>query len=217
MTGRPTPGSGMWLVGRVRIQQGGVSAVQSCVRSVPASAARLAAVAVVCASATCLLAALTPAQAIAAGCTDSWAKPVSGMWNTAADWSTGAVPTQTDEVCITTPGTYTVTLTENVKVKTLLLGAASGAEKQTLLVGGALAPSTALSLAGASTVGQAGILDLEGGSGTTSAIGRWGTEVGEPQLTNHGAIQSRAAAPGSFNSLEPYALDNEAGAKIRNR
>ena len=43
-------------------------------------------------------------------CTDSWKTAASGAWNTATNWSTGAVPTSTDNVCITVAGTYTVTL-----------------------------------------------------------------------------------------------------------
>jgi hypothetical protein len=58
---------------------------------------------VVSVSALFTLAALTPADALAAGCTDSWAAPVSGSWTTEADWSTGKVPTSSDNVCITTP------------------------------------------------------------------------------------------------------------------
>ena len=73
---------------------------------------------------------------LAGACSDSWANPVSGSWNTAADWSTGAVPTATDNVCITTPGEYTVTLTAGTSVKSLTLGDSSGPTKQTLLVGG---------------------------------------------------------------------------------
>ncbi len=40
----------------------------------------------------------------------SWKNPVSGNWTVAADWSTGAVPTLSDDVTIAAPGSYTVTV-----------------------------------------------------------------------------------------------------------
>ncbi len=43
----------------------------------------------------------------------SWKSPVSGNWTVAADWSTGAVPTSTDDVTIAAPGSYTVTVSSN--------------------------------------------------------------------------------------------------------
>jgi hypothetical protein len=43
----------------------------------------------------------------------SWKTPVSGDWNVAADWSTGAVPISADDVLISAPGSYTVTISTN--------------------------------------------------------------------------------------------------------
>jgi autotransporter-associated beta strand protein len=43
----------------------------------------------------------------------SWKTPVSGNWNVAADWSTGAVPTSADDVLISAAGSYTVTISTN--------------------------------------------------------------------------------------------------------
>ncbi len=43
----------------------------------------------------------------------SWKSSVSGNWTIAADWSTGAVPTSTDDVTIAAPGSYTVTVSSN--------------------------------------------------------------------------------------------------------
>ncbi len=40
------------------------------------------------------------AQASPVPC-DSWANPISGNWQTATNWSTGAVPTASDNACIT--------------------------------------------------------------------------------------------------------------------
>ena len=42
-------------------------------------------------------------------CNDSWKSAVSGAWSGGANWTAG-VPANTSDVCITVPGTYTVTL-----------------------------------------------------------------------------------------------------------
>jgi len=55
-------------------------------------------------------------------CTDSWKVATAGLWNTAANWSTGSVPTSTSAACITLAGTYTVTLIGSGSVGTLTLG-----------------------------------------------------------------------------------------------
>ena len=120
---------------------------------------RLVAVVSACVCAAGVLAAFVPASALAASCTDSWASPVSGEWKTASNWSTGKVPGSIDEVCITVPGTYTVTLASAVvEIKSLTLGATSGAETQTLLLGGV---DPYLGLAANSKINQKGVLDWE--------------------------------------------------------
>ena len=43
----------------------------------------------------------------------SWKTPVNGNWSVAANWSTGAVPTLNDDVTISAPGPYTVTISSN--------------------------------------------------------------------------------------------------------
>ena len=43
----------------------------------------------------------------------SWKSSVSGNWTVAADWSTGAVPTLSDDVTIAAPFSYTVTVSSN--------------------------------------------------------------------------------------------------------
>jgi hypothetical protein len=67
-------------------------------------------------------------------CTDTWKTAASGLWSDAADWSTGDVPSSTDVACINkTSKSYTVTLENSYSVKSLVLGASSGATKQTVL------------------------------------------------------------------------------------
>ena len=60
-------------------------------------------------------------------CTDSWQGPATGStdWNaSAANWSTG-FPTSSSVVCISEPGTYTVTLTSGTTVGALQVGGAT--------------------------------------------------------------------------------------------
>src|ERR1035437_10070016 len=76
-------------------------------------------------------------------CTDSWKGAVSGAWGVSAYWSDGNIPAATDAVCITVPGTYTVTLapwsigtadpnSNGASIRSLTLGTASGVGTQTL-------------------------------------------------------------------------------------
>ncbi len=58
-----------------------------------------------------------------------WASATDGKWSDASKWSTGAVPSPTDKVAIPLEGDYTVTLTEDVSVSYLLLGAPDGNQK----------------------------------------------------------------------------------------
>jgi len=63
-----------------------------------------------------------PADAAAQGCDVSWTNPASGFWETATNWSTGAIPTATQNTCIVVNGTYTVTLNSNRSVASLTIG-----------------------------------------------------------------------------------------------
>ena len=57
-----------------------------------------------------------------------WVSAKSGNWSDASNWNTGVVPQADDTVAITLEGDYTVTLTENVSVKNITLGAATGTQ-----------------------------------------------------------------------------------------
>jgi len=139
----------------------------------------------------------------AAACSDAWINPVSGSWSTAADWSTGSVPTGTDNVCITTPGEYTVTLTGSASVNSLTLGDSSGATKQTLLVGGPAATGK-LTVAENSAVKRTGVLNMESGSGDDAVVVAPGTAM----LDNDGEVVSSAH---STNYLEAPLVNEASG------
>jgi hypothetical protein len=141
-----------------------------------------------------LLAASMPTGALASGCTDSWAKAESGAWSTPEDWSTGSVPAAADEVCITVPGEYAVTLTGSVSAKSLTLGASSGAAKQKLLVGGPLLSGT-LSLGASSAINHQGVLDLESVLGASAVV----QAPAEAPIMSAGEV---LASAGDVNYLE---------------
>ena len=52
----------------------------------------------------------------------SWKSPI-GDWNVAANWSTDTVPTFGDDVTISAPGAYTVTVSSNDQANSLLVDA----------------------------------------------------------------------------------------------
>src|SRR5262249_47933235 len=70
----------------------------------------IAQVLAVTAAMICVTCAWAHSSANAAGCTNTWTNTAGGSWSTASNWSKGTVPTSSDEACITTNGTYTVTL-----------------------------------------------------------------------------------------------------------
>ena len=53
--------------------------------------------------------------------TITWKNPVSGDWNAAANWSTDTVPTFGDDVTISVPGDYTVTVSSDDQANSLLV------------------------------------------------------------------------------------------------
>ena len=129
------------------------------------------------------------AVAHAAGC-DTWYGPgggtsgaTSGLWGVSSNWSTGVIPATPDNVCITEPGTYTVTLgtadpnSAGSNVNSLTLGATSGA--QTLDIAGQASISNSnetvnnvfLNMASSSMINSNGTVILDSTAGGTSAGG----------------------------------------------
>ncbi len=122
-------------------------------------------VALVTAAATLAIAVAGTGIARAAGtCTDSWKTAVNGKWSEAAKWSTGAVPTSTDEVCITVAGTYTVTAEGSLEVKSLTVEPASGSATLSLL-GLGCTTSTYFDASANITTGTLGTIQLTNAKG----------------------------------------------------
>jgi FG-GAP-like repeat len=94
----------------------------------------------------------------------SWKAPVDGNWNVAANWSTGAVPTSTDDVTIAAPGSYTVTISSN---RRLPLGGLLAAVQ---LGGGSEANSLTFNAPQAALEENAGALDVAGALTVNSGL-----------------------------------------------
>jgi hypothetical protein len=85
------------------------------------------------------LAVTSPSASTAAvTCTRSWAAPVSGSWSDASRWLPRGVPSSSDHVCITTNGTYTVTVAQFGTAASVRIGGANGTQR---LVLGASCPA----------------------------------------------------------------------------
>ncbi|HLF76438.1 MAG TPA: cadherin domain-containing protein, partial [Dehalococcoidia bacterium] len=69
-------------------------------------------------------------------CTKSWAAAVDGLWSDAAKWAPSGVPTSGDDVCITSSGSYTVTLNGSGAAGTVTLGATGNGQQPMLLIQG---------------------------------------------------------------------------------
>ena len=61
-----------------------------------------------------------------------WTNASSGNWNAPANWNPNQVPGASDVAIITNAGTYTVSVTANAEVGSVLVGGNSGA--QTLFI-----------------------------------------------------------------------------------
>ena len=166
--------------------------------------------------ATCLgaLAIFAVSAGAAQACTDSWKAPVSGDWGDGAMWSTGKSPESGDDVCITQPGTYTVTLTaytpqeQNAVVEggdtinSLTLGGSSGT--QTLDVSGQSFDlgrggdehTIGLQINGNSAINAQGNLTIDAtGSGSTTPYGANAFVYSGGTLSNAGTIQTQVENP----------------------
>ncbi len=190
----------------------------------------------------CILAVgcLGPVVAGASACTDTWygqggsaTTAKSGLWGTPGNWSNG-VPTTSDSVCITVPGTYTVTVgyyqtTGNVispvtvsQAGSLTLGAASGT--QTLDVSGQSGQNSsdetvnliALDVSGTATINPTGtlILDATGIANNLTPAGG-GAMLEGGTFTNSGTIVSQVEDSSYSNSIDVSNLTNEASGSVQ--
>ena len=133
-----------------------------------------------------------------------WINASGGPWNTASNWSTGAVPVSTSEVFITLDGTYTITLDVDATVASLTLGGTTGpqtlsASGRTLTLNGAgvVNSNGALNLTGVSTLAGSGTLNNQGtvtldDSTVSGALDNQGTLVARGVSNLNGAVTTGA-------------------------
>jgi hypothetical protein len=185
------------------------------------------------------LGALTASVASAQAC-DTWKSAVSGSWGTPTDWSSGEVPSNTEEACITLPGTYTVTLEPyepaggegrtvgGGTVKSLTIGSPSGTGTQTLdlagqsfIYGGEQQNGVSLGVSpGTATIDATGALILDSTALNTQGFNP--LEGNEPggnatfagTLLNYGHLESRVEDSHFENDLESN-LTNEPGGSVQ--
>ncbi len=182
------------------------------------------------------LGALTASVASAQAC-DTWKSAVSGPWGTASDWSSGEVPGNAEEVCITVPGTYTVTLEPFADggrtvgggtVKSLTIGSPSGTGIQTLdlagqsfVYGGEQQNGVSLGVSpGTATINATGSLILDSTALNTQGFDPLdGNEPGgnatfAGTLLNYGHLESQVQDSHFENDLESN-LTNEPGGSVK--
>ena len=140
----------------------------------------------------------------------SWNKAGGGNWNVATNWSTGTVPGPADNVSITYPGTYTVTLNANASVASLTVGGDVG--KQTLAIASG---SYTLTLNGPGLINGNGVLNLSAGTitgnGDLTVVGimNWSggtlSGAGSTTISSSGTL---SLAGGATKILNARTLDN---------
>jgi hypothetical protein len=149
----------------------------------------------------------TPAGALAA-CTDSWVGPNTGVidWNAnATNWSTG-FPGAGSVVCISEPGTYTVSLAGGASVNTLQVGGAAGSFPTVLVdpTGG----SESLTLGAPSTIESGGTLTLD-----PTAVGNVSVNGGSGSLivASGGSLTTESSFSNVFMAVP---VTNQAGGNV---
>jgi autotransporter-associated beta strand protein len=150
----------------------------------------------------------------------SWKNAVNGDWSTAADWSTGTVPSLTDAVTISVAGAYIVTISSADLANSLTFNAFSAALYENsgslTMVGALTVDSGFVSLNRANTIGSValagGVLAFGNagalGTGTVTVSGgellATATETLTNALTFSGTSTIAAAHGTTLNENAPY-------------
>jgi len=174
-------------------------------------------------------------------CNDSWKSAASGAWSVAANWTNG-IPGGASNVCVTVPGTYTVTLApwsvgtadpnhNGAGIGSLTLGEASGTGTQTLDIAGQGSTSNSneqvstvfLNVAAASVITAHGrlVLDSTDGGSTLPGTPSGGyAAVDGASILNYGRIETEVQDPrDKYSNYTQFAapLTNEQRASIHDK
>lgn len=126
---------------------------------------------------------------------DTWTNTAGGAWETGTNWSTGSAPTSGQVACITTAGTYTVTMgNDTLTVGGLVLGGTGVAATLSIGNNGSGEPDLTF-----------GSVDVATGSGLNFNFGGSFNVTGT--LTNSGSINT--AEGGLTTSFTVATTDNE--------
>ncbi|MEM8601403.1 MAG: hypothetical protein AAGF99_15920, partial [Bacteroidota bacterium] len=170
-------------------------------------------------SAFLFTAALLPRSAFAQ-CSISWAEPDNGVWSDATNWAPARVPGIGDQVCITLPGTYSVTLNASAEAGDLTIGSGSTDGEQRLRTSGG---NVNLTLGGDLRVLAGGrfdfsyLLDVGGSVAVEGGLLRMGSSTASI-LRSDGAIEVAAAGELSIQgTLSAPTVRNEGLLRITER
>ncbi len=154
------------------------------------------------------LSAWLPSAASASGCTDSWVAKGSGSWFVASNWSTKAVPSSTDEVCITeSSSSYTVEMNQTgaVSVKALTLGGA--ANTQTLIVASTNGANAVLTTSAGITNTAHGAIVLTNAETNGNSVTVLGPVSNAGTLTVEQAHGGQRSLQGNFTNTGTLAIN----------
>ena len=150
---------------------------------------------------------VAPGAAHATSCTVTWLGPSgaadpSGAWEDAANWSSGGVPSGRDDVCLTAPGSYIVTMAADADVHSLTLG--DGTNAPTLQLQGQYMEATTLGVATDSAIARGATLQLTGESSSGDAVavatGATLTNAGTLDVERGSGWPGRRTVEGGFDN-----------------
>ncbi|MEM6264182.1 MAG: PKD domain-containing protein, partial [Bacteroidota bacterium] len=139
-----------------------------------------------------------------------WTNASGGNWSTATNWSTGSVPSATDDVFIDLNGTYTVTLDVTTSINSLTLGGSSG--KQVLFLN-----ARDLSIAAASSVEKHGELIMNDAElqGTGSLVNKGEFEVRYRNVLGIPVTNDSLLEVNNHSNSSTAAFTNNSGAIVK--
>ena len=119
---------------------------------------------------------------------------MSGLWSDGTKWTPAGAPVNTDTVCVTVSGTYTVTVNSAQVGNSLTLGATGNTGVQTVSIQGTAVANAVLTLSSASTIASTGLLDFTSIAATGATL-----SVTAGVLTNNGAMTVNPGSGGARN------------------
>jgi hypothetical protein len=172
------------------------------------------------------LSAFGAATASAQVCSKTWSSS-DGSWASAADWIPAGVPGPNDDVCLTGPGAYTVTvpaIAGGAQARSLTVGDAAGGAKvleidgQSVPNGGVTQRDTPLTVANGGTIAANGRIVLNATDGGTTRtpgeIAGGSATLAGGTFTNEGTILAQSSSPRMQKDYLRAPIVNAAGGTV---